>query len=52
MEDEGMNQTWLPGNKEGENQLCHNVAGLKTIVVHVLNIKFTSIHRHILSPTW
>lgn len=48
MEDEGLTQIWLPGNKEGENHLCHTVAGLKTIAVHA------HIHRHILSPetTW
>ena len=48
MEDEGLTQTWLPGNKESENHLCHKVAGLKTIAVRA------HIHRHILSPetTW
>lgn len=54
MEDEGLTQTLATQGTKKVKITFHKVAGLKTIVVHALNIKFTYIHEHILSPetTW
>lgn len=48
---EGLNPAWLPENGEGENHLSHEVAVLKTIIVHGLNIiKFLQTYRYLRPP--